>query len=177
MWLIDGDGNWVETVGTVLAAGTVDYTASWQVNAPVRSDYKLAVYYRPDANVFGGWTANDSSDSAFAVTSSMTLTVTSPNGSQSWANGSTQEVTWDVSSEVTAGAFNMWLIDGDGNWVETVGTVLAEAGTVDYTASWQVNAPARTDYKLAVYYRPDAGVFGGWTANDLSDNDFVVTTP
>jgi hypothetical protein len=38
------------------------------VNVPVRSDYKLTVYYRPDANVWGGWTANDQSDNNFEVT-------------------------------------------------------------------------------------------------------------
>jgi hypothetical protein len=122
--------------------------------------------------------ANDLSDNAFAVTSISSLTVTSPNsGSESWANGSTQDLKWSISSEVTAGAFNMWLIDGDGTWLETVGTVLAEVGKTQYSAGWQVNAPVRSDYKLAVYYRPDAGVFGGWTANDSSDDDFAVTTP
>jgi hypothetical protein len=111
------------------------------------------VYYRPDANVWGGWTANDTSDSDFAVTSSSTssLTVTSPNGTESWANGSTHDLTWDVSSVVSEGAFNLWLIDGDGNWVGTVGTVLAEAGKTEYSASWNVGAPVRSDYKLTVY--------------------------
>ena len=180
LWLIDGNGNWLSTVGTVLAeAGKTQYSASWSVNAPTRSDYKLTVYYRPDANVWGGWTANDISNNNFAVTSSssLTLTVTSPNGAESWASGSTQNLTWEISSPVSEGAFSLWLIDGDGNWLNTVGTVLAEAGRTQYGASWQVNAPVRGDYKLTVYYRPDANVWGGWTANDLSDNDFVVTTP
>jgi hypothetical protein len=53
---------------------------------------------------------------------------------------------------------------------------LAEAGVVHYIASWQVNAPARGDYKLAVYYRSDANVFGGWLAYDRSDGDFAVTS-
>ena len=179
MWLIDGDGNWLDTGGaTVLAeAGKTQYSASWSVNVPVRSGYKLTVYYRPDANVWGGWTASDISDNDFAVTSSstLTLTVTSPNGSESWVSGSTHDLTWDISSPVSTGAFNMWIIDGDGNWLNTVGTVLAEAGKTQYSASWQVNVPVRSDYKLTVYYRPDANVWGGWTASDLSDNSFSVT--
>jgi hypothetical protein len=42
-----------------------------------------------------------------------TLTVISPNGSESWANGSTHDLTWDVSSTVSEGAFDMRLIAGD----------------------------------------------------------------
>ena len=147
------------------------------MNAPARTDYKLAVYYRPDAGVFGGWTAGDLSDNAFAVTGGpLTVTVTSPNtGAESWVYGSTQNITWDVSSAVSAGAFNMWLVGGDGIWLDAGGSVLAEAGRTHYSASWQVNVAARTDYKVAVFYRPDAGVTGGWTVGDSSDNAFVVT--
>jgi hypothetical protein len=159
-------------------AGKTQYSASWVVNAPARSDYKLGVYYRPDAGVWGGWTASDLSDNAFEVTGgAFSVTVTSPNGSESWASGSTQDLAWEVSSAVSKGAFNLWLIDGDGNWVNTVETVYGVAGKTQYSASWVVNAPARSDYKLGVYYRPDAGYWGGWTASDLSDNDFAVTTP
>ena len=177
MWLIDGAGNWVPTVSSVVAeAGRVHYSASWKVSAPARSDYKLTVYYRPDAGVWGGFSANDLSDNNFEVTgSAFILTVTSPNGGESWTNGSTQALTWDVSNAVSVGAFDMWLIDGAGNWVSTVSSVVAEAGRVHYSASWKVNAPARSDYKLTVYYRPDAGVWGGFSANDLSDNNFEVT--
>jgi hypothetical protein len=71
----------------------------------------------------------------------------------------------------------MWIIDGDGNWLDTGGaTVLAEAGKTQYSASWQVNVPVRSGYKLTVDYRPDANVWGGWTASDLSDNPFAVTS-
>jgi hypothetical protein len=179
MWLVGGDGNWVSTVSSVLAvAGKTHYSASWKVNAPARSDYKLTVYYRPDAGVWGGFSANDLSDNNFEVAGSLfTTTVTSPNGGESWTNGSTQALTWDVSSAVSVGAFDMWLIDGAGNWVSTVNSVPAGAGTVHYSVSWQVNAPARSDYKLSVYYRPDAGVWGGFIANDLSDNNFGVVMP
>ena len=179
MWLVGGDGNWVSTVSSVLAvAGKTHYSASWQVNAPARSDYRLTLYYRPDAGVWGGFSANDLSDNTFAVTGSVfSLAVTSPNGGESWPNGSTQELAWDVSSAVAQGAFDMWLVDGDGNWVSTVSSVLAVPDTTHYSVSWQVNAPARSDYRLTLYYRPDAGVWGGFSANDLSDNNFAVTTP
>src|ERR1017187_8287515 len=178
LWLIDGDGNWLDTVGVAVMAeaGKTQYNASWYVNVPVRSDYKLTVYYRPDANVWGGWTANDISDADFAVTGgSLGLSVTSPNGSETWVSGSPHDLTWEISSPATQGAFSLWLVDGAGNWLDTVGTVLAEAGKMQYSASWSVNAPVRSEYKLTVYYRPDANVWGGWTANDISDNAFAVT--
>ena len=50
----------------------------------------------------------------------------------------------------------------------------AESGKTQDAPSWQVNVSARSDYELTVYYRPDANVWSGWTAGDISDNDFAV---
>ena len=99
------------------------------------------------------------------------LTVTAPNGSESWANGSVHDLSWTVSPAVSVGAFNAWLIDGVGNWVATVDTVAVVDGQADYSVPWTVSAPTRADYRLSVWYRPDASVWGGWTANDQSDAD------
>ena len=42
-------------------------------------------------------------------------------------------------------------------------------------SSRNVSAPARADYKLAVYYRPIPAVWGGWLADDWSNANFEVT--
>ena len=104
----------------------------------------------------------------------LALTVTAPNGGESWANGSAHNLSWTLNAAVSAGAFNAWLIDGVGNWVPVPGTP-AVPGQATYGVPWIVSAPARADYRLSVWYRPDAAVWGGWTANDESDAAFTVT--
>jgi hypothetical protein len=73
------------------------------------------------------------------------VTVTAPNGGQSWANATSQNLVWTLDAAVSAGAFNAWLIDGAGNWITTVGTVAAVPGLTTYSVPWIVSAPARSD--------------------------------
>ena len=176
VWLIDGVGNWVAAGDTVAAVpGQTIYSVPWTVTAAPRADYRLTVWYRPDATVWGGWLANDESNAAFTVTGApLAVTVTAPNGGESWANGISQNLDWTLNTAVAVGALNVWLIDGAGNWVTTVGTVAA-TGLTAYSVPWTVAAPARADYKLSVWYRPDATVWGGWTASDESNATFTVT--
>ncbi len=70
------------------------------------------------------------------VPSLPTLTVTSPNGSESWANGELHNLTWSLSSAVDVGEFQVWLVDGAGNWVSTVGGVAAQTGLTSYSVPW-----------------------------------------
>ncbi len=176
VWLVDGAGNWVSTVGGVAAqTGLTSYSVPWTVSAPARTDYRMDVLYRTDTGawVFQAW---DLSDAEFAITgtSAPVVTVTSPNGSESWANGEVHNLTWSLSSAVDVGEFQVWLVDGAGNWVSTVGGVAAQTGLTSYSVPWTVSAPARTDYRMDVLYRTDTGawVFQAW---DLSDAEFAVT--
>ncbi len=176
VWLVDGAGNWVSTVGGVAAqTGLTSYSVPWTVSAPARTDYRMDVLYRTDTGawVFQAW---DLSDAEFAITgtSAPVVTVTSPNGSESWANGEVHNLTWSLSSAVDVGEFQVWLVDGAGNWVSTVGGVAAQTGLTSYSVPWTVSAPARTDYRMDVLYRTDTGawVFQAW---DLSDAEFAIT--
>ncbi len=60
------------------------------------------MYYRTDTGAWV-WPAWDFSDADFDVTGTAapTITVTAPNGAESWANGSSQNLVWDLSSAVS----------------------------------------------------------------------------
>jgi len=157
--------------------GLTIYSVPWIVAAPAGAGYKLAVWYRPDPSVWGGWLANDESNATFTVTGApLAITVTAPNaGTEIWADGTSQNLDWTLNAAVSVGAFNAWLIDGAGNWVTTVDTIAAVPAQTSYSVPWTVSAPARADYKLTVWYRPDPAVWGGWVANDESNATFTVT--
>ncbi len=58
-------------------------------------------------------------------------------------------LTWSLSSAVDVGEFQVWLVDGAGNWVSTVAGVAGQTGLTSYSIPWTVSAPARTDYRMA----------------------------
>jgi hypothetical protein len=90
-----------------------------------------------------------------------TITVTSPNGGESWAAGSTHNITWSQTG--LTGSVTIDLYKG-GVWQKTLGTASATAGTF----SWVIGAieTAGTDYRILVWQS------GG--ASDESNANFSV---
>ena len=89
-----------------------------------------------------------------------TVTVTSPNGGESWAAGSTHDVTWTQTG--LTGTVTIDLYKG-GVWQKILGTPDATAGTF----SWVIasNETAGTDYRIRIW---QTGV------SDDSDADFAI---
>lgn len=91
-----------------------------------------------------------------------TVTVTSPNGGESWASGSAQTITW-TSSDVT----NVHLestIDGS-SWATIIASTPAAAGSYP----WTVPATATSSARVRVSDASDPSV------NDLGDAAFTIT--
>jgi hypothetical protein len=72
----------------------------------------------------------DTSDAAFSIVATQTITLTSPNGGESWATGSTHNVTWTQVG--LAGSVSIDLYRG-GVYLKTLGTPSASAGTFPWT--------------------------------------------
>ena len=89
------------------------------------------------------------------------ITVTSPNGGETWQVGSNHAVTW-TSSEISTVTIE-WSVDGGTNWTEVVAG-LANNNTYSWTLP---NTPAIT-CKVKVRDAGDAAVF------DVSDANFTV---
>ena len=89
-----------------------------------------------------------------------TVTVTSPNGGESWAAGSTHDITWTQTG--LTGTVTIDLYKG-GVWQKTLGTPAATAGTF----SWVIasNETAGTDYRILVWQG---------SVSDESDADFAI---
>ena len=102
------------------------------------------------------------SNEASATTSALvTLAVTAPNGSESWAAGTAHPVTW--TSAGLSGNITIELYKG-GNFNSAIGTADVAAGTF----SWNIPSglAAGTDYKVRI---------SQGAVEDYSDSDFTVT--
>ena len=175
LWVVDSANTYYYVGSKAVDPALTNYSLGWNASLPVASDYKLTVYYRPDASVWS-FTLNDISDAAFAIgTPAAVLTVTSPNGGESWAPGSPQTLTWSVSTPVLTGDFQLWVVDS-ANTYYYVGSKAVDPALTNYSLGWNASLPVASDYKLTVYYRPDASVWS-FTLNDISDAAFAIGTP
>jgi M6 family metalloprotease-like protein len=104
---------------------------------------------------------SDVSDAAFSIVMiPSSLTVTSPNGGETWAAGSTHDVTWTQTG--LTGSVTIDLYKGGINQ-ETLGTAAATAGTF----SWAINPGQAigTDYRVSIKQG---------AVSDESDADFTI---
>jgi hypothetical protein len=139
---------------------TSDGLLAWNIpsGTAVGSDYTIKITSVDDGAVF------DFSDANFTISAyNPALSLTSPNGGESWGAGTNQTITWtdnffdDVRLELwKGGAFNSLIIastpsDGSKGW---------------FVPSGQTPG---TDYKVKIINVGDTAVF------DFSDADFTVT--
>ena len=108
----------------------------------------------------------DYSNSAFTLQPAA-LTVTSPNGGESWPVGSTQRITWTNPGGYTG--FNLEISrDGGSTWS---GLETGLPGTYTYR-DVTVPAPAANTCRVRV-----TGLYAGGSRSDISNANFVVTAP
>jgi hypothetical protein len=87
------------------------------------------------------------------------ITVTSPNGGQSWAVGSSQNITWS-STNVTGNVNIQISRDGGTSWADIV------TGTAnDGTQSWSVTGPASTQARIQIISVANSSIFDTSNAN------------
>jgi hypothetical protein len=93
-----------------------------------------------------------------------TITVTSPNGGESWAHGTTHTITWTSTGSPGANVKIELLKAG-----ASVGTAVASTPN-DGSFSWTISStrPAGTDYKIRVSSTTTS-------ASDTSNNNFIIT--
>ncbi len=140
--------------------GILNNTGSYSWKIPSSLDtgtgYRIQVY-TPD------YTYSDLSDADFTLTS-YPLQLTSPNGGESWALGSTQAVTWTGPEAGPSIKLKLWRDEA------FTGYFLTGIEANDGSYSWTVptSLAAGSGYKIQVY-TPD------YTYTDVSDNPFSLT--
>lgn len=146
---IDNGSSWSPVAATIANNGT----CAWTMPASISTTCLVRVSDAANAATY------DVSNGAFTIAAIPTLTVTSPNGSESWQAGSQHDITWTANF---TGSVSIDLYKG-GSFHSSIGIALAETGKVTWTISTTISAAA--DYKIRVYQG---------TAEDYSDNNFTI---
>jgi hypothetical protein len=142
----------------IVANTANDGAHSWTVPNDVTDQARVRVISVSDPAI------EDVSDASFSIPAP-TLTVTSPNGGETWTVGTTQSITW-TSSNLTGNVKLEYSTNGGATWV-----VIAANTANDGEHSWQVpNAPT-TQGRVRI-----TSVSLG-TVTDTSDADFTIQPP
>ena len=175
VWLINqSTGSWYDAGYYDTLVGETLYAPSFVVPSIPEGSYKAIVYYRTDPTQWIWQTFAVSSEAATVTAGGPLITVAVPNGTETWAAGSTQNLGWSIFAAVDVGQFGVWLINQTtGSWYDA-GYYEAVPGQTIYTPSFTVPAVPAGTYKAIVYYRVDPTQWV-WSSNALSAGAATVT--
>jgi hypothetical protein len=161
----DGGANYSTTIATNIANSG---SFNWTVPGTLGTAYRIQVVARDAASQTG----SDNSDANFSVVPEAVppnVTVSSPNGGESWATGSHHDITWSATDASGVPSVDLaYSTNGGATYPNAIATAVANAGTFD----WLVpsNAAGAT-FRVRV-----TAVDGnGNTGNDASNANFTVT--
>jgi CSLREA domain-containing protein len=145
---------------TIASSTANDGTHSWPVPADqtLGSDYKVKITSSTNSS-YSDW-----SDNNFSITAAPSITVTAPNGGESWQQGTSQTITWDSSGN--PGANVSIELYKNGVWNRTIASSTANDGT----HSW----PIAADQTLGSDYRIKITSTNNTSYSDWSDNNFSI---
>lgn len=143
---------------TISAGTSNDGFEAWVVPDVATSQARVRVTAVSDPG------AQDQSDGAFSIVSplSPTVTVTSPNGGESWSGGSTRTITW-TSSGVSGPVRIEYSLNNGGTW-----TVVANSIANDGSENWVVPSSPTTQARIRVSMTDGS-------AQDVSNAAFTIT--
>lgn len=114
-----------------------------------------------------GTTVSDTGDAAFFIYTPPTITVTSPNGGESWVSGSIQNITWDATN--VSNTIKITLMK-DGVVVGTVaGGLDPSSGTYSWTVGQYTGGTASPGFGYTVKIKEQ-----GTTVVDTGDTPFTI---
>jgi hypothetical protein len=146
-------GTW-ETISTV-ASGT---SLAWTPTGNAATAARVRVFLNSIP------AARDSSNASFALLRP-TITVSSPNGGESWAVGTTQNITWARSNAPGPVTVQLNRAYSGGTW-ETLTSAVS-----DDTFAWPVSGAGSTLARVRVYLNTDPSI------RDSSNANFTITQP
>ena len=148
---IDNGVSWLNVVSSVPAASG---SYSWTVSNTPSTECLVRISDVGNATVF------DVSDSAFTISS--LVTVTAPNGGEVWAGYEQQNITW-TSHDITNVKIE-YSTDNGGAWLDVVASVPAASGSY----SWTIPNTPSSQCLVRVSDASNASM------NDISDATFTI---
>ena len=146
-------------VNTIVASTDDDGTYSWTIPDDVSSTVKVRVSDASTASI------NDTSNANFAIATLRTLTLTAPNGGESWEATTSHDITWTSTGDIS----NVKLEYSTDNFASDVNTIVASTAD-DGTYEWTIPEDPSVTVKVRISDASDS------TVNDLSNSDLSLLT-
>jgi len=155
MLLFSADGG----TGWSYITQETENTGSYQWTVPFNPQTQCLIRIRDasDNNPY------DTSDAVFSIVPAPVVTVTAPNGGESWARGSTQYITWTYTAMTGTVTIDLYK---NGVYRRSLGAANVEDGTFEWAIAG--GETPGTDYRVLVWQGP---------VSDASDADFAITGP
>jgi len=171
VWARSPGGGWY--IGQLVAAsGAASYSTGVTLDVPTGSGYEAIVAWRATAGS-GAWSSWGTSPGSFAVTGTgISINVTAPTGSTSYAQGGNLTVTWTTSPAAASGELGVWARSPGGGWY--IGKLVAASGAASYSTGVTLDVPTGSGYEAIVAWRATAGG-GVWSSWGTSPGSFAVT--
>ncbi len=141
----------------VASVAVSDQTYSWTLPSTVGTHYRVRISSNDDATVY------DTSNSDFSIRGSVTLTA--PNGGQTWVVGTNQNITWTYVGTI-ANVKLEYSTDGGSNYL--AGGLITNSAPVSQAYTWTVADAIGTQLRVRVSDANDS------TVNDQSDANFTI---
>ena len=157
---VDAGANWLP----VASGEANDGAYAWIVPAPPTAQALVRVTALDAA----ANAAADASDAVFTIAdqSAPTVAVTAPNGGETWACGSSHDVTWIAADDVAVASITIeYSVDAGANWLP-----VASGEANDSTCAWTVPATPTAQALVRVTALDGAANSG----NDVSDAVFTI---
>ena len=155
LYSYNGGSSW----NSVIADTANDGSYTWTVPDTPSTNCYVQVLDHADAN------PSDSSDAVFTITTvPATITVTSPNGGESWTAGSSQTITW-TSSGTVGNVDILYSYNGGSSW----NSVIADTAN-DGSYTWTVPDTPSTNCYVQVLDHADG------IPSDANDAVFTIAT-
>ncbi len=157
---LDNGGTWKSIASGLTNTGSYPWTLPQTVSTQA--------LVRATARDAAGNAGVDASNAAFTLAdqTAPAVTVTSPNGGETWGLGETHDITWTASDNIGVSAVDLdESTDGGGTW-SSIATGLANSGTYAWVVSGATGNQALV--------RATAHDAAGNTAADASNATFVV---
>ena len=150
------NGNdWLSVVASVSATSG---SYNWLIPDLPSVQCKIRISDVTNSNIY------DLSDNIFTIFRIPIITITEPNGGQSWAAGTIHNISWADNIDENV-KIDLWKA---GSYSSTITTSAPSNGSYSWTIP--SGQPIGTDYKIRISSVVDDNLF------DFSDNDFVISS-
>jgi len=156
-------------VGTIISSTSIGSSGKGSYSWPISTTGLTGSDFKVKVQSISQPTVTDTSTNYFTLTPAPSITVTSPNGGETWQRGTTKTVTWSYMG--SPGSTVKIVLLKAGSEVGTIASSVPTGSSGAGSYTWAINPTGSTgsDYKVSVQSISQTLI------KDASNNNFILT--